>query len=124
LQNTPRLFDNKNYAKISRRLSGDIDNIVLKAMQKEPARRYSSVEQFSEDINRHLTGLPIVARSNSVGYRSKKFYERHKVGVIAAVIILLSIIAGAVGILYQSKVAANERDKAQTEAVKFGCYYI
>ncbi|MEJ2613786.1 MAG: serine/threonine-protein kinase [Ignavibacteriaceae bacterium] len=111
-------FENKNYKKVRRRLAGDIDNIVLKAMQKEPYRRYSSVEQFSEDINRHLTGLPIIARRNSIGYRSKKFYERHRVGVTASVIILLLIIAGAVGIVYQSKVAADERDKAQIEAVK------
>jgi eukaryotic-like serine/threonine-protein kinase len=118
LENSPKLFDTKHYAKISRRLSGDIDNIVLKAMQKETARRYSSAEQFSEDINSHLTGLPIIARRNSIGYRSRKFFERHKVGVIATAVILLSIIAGAVGIIYQSKAAANERDKAQTEAVK------
>jgi len=87
-------------------------------MQKEPARRYSSVEQFSEDINRHLNGLPVIARRNSIGYRSIKFYERHRVGVITAVIIMLLIIAGAVGIIYQSEVAADERDKAQTETVK------
>ncbi len=117
-QNSSQHFDYKNYSKVSRRLSGDIDNIVLKAMQKEPGRRYSSVEQFSEDINRHLKGLPIIARKNSIGYRSKKFYERHRVGVITAFIILLLITVGAVGIMYQSKIAANERDKARIEAVK------
>ncbi len=110
--------ERKSQEKFRRRLAGDIDNIVLKAMQKEPERRYSSVEQLSEDISRHLKGLPIIARKNSLSYRSKKFYERHHAGVIAAVISLLIIIAGITGIIIQSKVAANERDRAILEAKK------
>ena len=108
----------KDYKRIKRRLTGDIDNIVLKAMQKDPARRYSTVEQFSEDIRRHLTGLPVIARKNSLRYRSKKFIERHRAGVITSFIFFLVVVAGAIGILLQSKVAEDERDKAQIEAVK------
>ncbi len=108
----------KNFAKIKRKLSGDIDNIVLKAMQKEPERRYSTVEQFSEDIRRHLEGLPIFARKNSVGYRSKKFFERHRAGVITAFLFVLIIIAGAGAIIFQSQVATNERNRAIHEAQK------
>ncbi len=108
----------KNFEKIKRKLSGDIDNIVLKAMQKEPERRYSTVQQFSEDIRRHLEGLPVFARKNSVGYRSKKFFERHRVGVITAFLLLLSIIIGSLGIIVQSNVAAKERDRAMLEAKK------
>ncbi len=124
-KNTDRFYreeisktDDKNYEKVKKRLSGDIDNIVLKAMQKEPERRYSSVEQFSEDIRRHLVGLPIIARKNSIGYRSKKFFERHRAGTISALIISIVIILGVIGVIYQAKVAANERDRAILEAKK------
>ncbi len=110
--------NNKDYEKLKRKLSGDIDNIILKAMQKEPERRYSTVEQFSEDIKRHLEGLPITARKSSVGYRSKKFFERHRTGVITAFLFILIIIAGAIAIILQSKEAANERDRAMLEAKK------
>src|ERR1700730_13812532 len=65
-------------------LRGDLDNIVLKAMRKEPARRYASVGQFSEDIRRHLTGLPVVARKDTVSYRAGKFVSRHRIRAAAA----------------------------------------
>src|SRR5580704_15301554 len=67
-------------AKLRRRLAGDLDTIVLRAMHKEPQRRYVSVEQFSEDIRRHLNGLPVIARRDSWPYRAGKFAIRHKVG--------------------------------------------
>ncbi len=108
----------ENYEKIKRRLTGDVDNIVLKAMQKEPERRYSSVEQFSEDIRRHLAGLPVIARKNSIGYRSKKYFQRHRAAVITAFIFLLIIFTGITGIIIQSNVASNERDRAVLEAKK------
>ncbi len=69
--------------KLRRRLAGDLDNIVLKAMRKEPERRYASVEQFSEDIRRHLEGLPVVARKNALAYRISKFIKRNKAAVLA-----------------------------------------
>src|SRR5262245_14606819 len=55
--------------KLRRRLAGDLDNIVLMALRKEPGRRYSSVEQFSDDIRRHLEGLPVIARKATFSYR-------------------------------------------------------
>src|SRR5262249_48929435 len=64
--------------KLRRRLRGDLDNIVLMAMRKDPKRRYSSVEQLSEDIRRHLEGLPVMARPDAPGYRAAKFIGRHK----------------------------------------------
>ena len=56
--------------KLQRRLAGDLDNIILKALRKEPERRYGSVEQFAEDIRRHLVGLPVTARQDSWTYRT------------------------------------------------------
>ncbi len=110
--------NDKKRRKLKRSLTGDIDNIILKAMNKEPERRYTTVEQFAEDIKRHLTGLPVLARKNSVGYRSKKFFERHKAGVISAFLFFILIIAGAIAIIIQSNVAAKQRDRAQIEAIK------
>jgi len=90
-------------------LRGDLDNIVLMALRKEPARRYQSVEQFSEDIHRHLAGLPVAARKDTFSYRASKFARRHKAGV--AVLVLLALFA--VGMTWQAARVARERDRAQ-----------
>jgi serine/threonine protein kinase len=94
-------------------LRGDLDNIVLMAMRKEPARRYSSVGQFSEDIRRHLEGLPVVARKDTMAYRTSKFVNRHRIGAVAAALILLSLVGGIVATLIQVRTARRERAKAE-----------
>lgn len=99
--------------KLKKLLSGDIDNIVLMAMRKEPQRRYSSAEQLSDDIGKHLAGLPVISCGDSVSYRFNKFVHRHRMGVAAAIVIALSLIAGIIGTTWQAQVAANERDIAQ-----------
>ena len=81
--------------KLRRRLRGDLDNIVLKALQKEPQRRYDSVEEFSQDIGRHLQHLPVKARPSTLAYRASKFVQRHKIEVSAAAIVLLVLAAAA-----------------------------
>ena len=58
-------------------LRGDLDNIMLMALRKEPDRRYQSVEQFSEDIRRHLESVPVIARRDTFGYRTAKFIRRN-----------------------------------------------
>src|SRR5438094_542546 len=78
----------------SKLLKGDLDNIVLKAMRKEPQRRYASVEQFSEDIRRHLANLPVMARPDTRSYRTAKFVQRHSIGVAAAGLIVITLVAG------------------------------
>src|ERR1041384_850127 len=99
--------------KLRRKLSGDLDNIVLMAMRKEPLRRYASVEQFSEDIRRHIEGLPVIARKDTFGYRSSKFAKRHKIGVIAAALIAVSLVGGIVATLWQARIARLERAEAE-----------
>jgi eukaryotic-like serine/threonine-protein kinase len=99
-------------------LRGDLDNIVIKAIQKEPHRRYSSVEQFSEDIRRHLDGLPVIARADTFAYRSGKFIRRHRFGVAAAALVLVIFMAGVAGVVWQARVAARERDQARLEKAK------
>ena len=94
-------------------LRGDLDNIVLMALRKEPLRRYTSVEQFAEDIRRHLEGLPVIARSDTFSYRTSKFMQRHKVGVAAAALIVLSLIAGLITTVWQARRAQAQQAKAE-----------
>jgi serine/threonine protein kinase len=80
--------------KLRRRLRGDLDNIVLKALQKDPQRRYDSVQEFSEDIGRHLQHLPVKARRSTLTYRASKFMQRHSAPIVAALIGILLLSAG------------------------------
>jgi non-specific serine/threonine protein kinase/serine/threonine-protein kinase len=94
-------------------LKGDLDNIVLMAMQKEPQRRYASVEQFAEDIGRYLAGEPVIAHQDTNFYRAGKFIQRHKLGVLAAAAVAVSLVTGTVVATWQAHIAAVERRKAE-----------
>ena len=96
-----------------KRLHADLDNIVLMAMRKEPQRRYATAEQFAEDIQRHLSGLPVRARPATFGYRTGKFVRRHKFGVAAAVLITLTLLVGIIATVWQARVARAERARAE-----------
>ena len=91
--------------RLRRRLAGDLDNIVLEALRKEPARRYPSVDRLAEDIQRHLEGRPVRARPDTLGYRASKFLRRHKIGVAGAVAVTLSALAGISATLWQARIA-------------------
>jgi len=95
-------------------LKGDIDNIVLKAMKPEPARRYSSVEQFADDIERHLKNLPVTATKDTVTYRSSKFIKRHWIGVASAALIFIILISGIVATTWQARAAQRARKRSET----------
>ncbi len=86
-------------------LRGDLDNIVLRAMRKDPERRYASVEQFSEDIHRHLEALPVIARKDTLSYRTSKFVQRNKLRVAAAVVVLSTLVGGIVTTTWQARLA-------------------
>lgn len=96
-----------NFASGGRRneLKGDLDNIVLMALRKEPHRRYVSVEQFAEDIRRYLANLPVLARKDTASYRASKFVLRHKAGVTAATAIMLTVVAGFVITVREASIA-------------------
>jgi serine/threonine-protein kinase len=96
----------------SRRLRGDLDGIVLKALEKAPERRYPSAEALATDVRRHLDGLPVGARGDRLAYRAWKFVRRHRLGVSAAALVLLSLVTGLVGTVYQARRAAAEARKA------------
>jgi serine/threonine protein kinase len=100
--------------KLRRRLSGDLDNIILMALRKEPARRYGTVNQFSQDISRHLDRLPVLARKDTFKYRATKLVHRNRLGVAAAGIILLSLLGGMVATAWQARVAQREKLRAES----------
>ena len=89
----------------ARRLRGDLDNIVRMAMRKETARRYRSVEQFSEDIRRHLTGRPVGAQPDTLSYRSGKFLRRNRLAVSAAALLFLTLVGGIIATTWQARLA-------------------
>jgi eukaryotic-like serine/threonine-protein kinase len=99
--------------KLSKRLSGDLDNIVLMALRKEPERRYASVEQFAQDIRRHLEHLPVVARKDTFGYRTSKFITRHRVGVAVAALVTVAMSTATGVTLRQARIARVERARAE-----------
>jgi serine/threonine-protein kinase len=100
----------------ARRLRGDLDTIVLKALKKRPEARYATAAAFAEDIERYLKGEPVLAQPDSAGYRAKKFLARHRLGVAAAVVVVLAL-AGGLGVaLWQAQVAKEHAETARKEA--------
>ncbi|HMH27391.1 MAG TPA: serine/threonine-protein kinase [Steroidobacteraceae bacterium] len=98
--------------RLKRALDGDLDKIVLMAMRKEPERRYGSAEQMASDIQRFLEGKPVIARRDTVSYRTSKFVKRHWLPVSAAAAATFMIIAFSVTTYEQSVRIAAERDRA------------
>jgi serine/threonine protein kinase len=91
--------------KLGKRLRGDLDNIVLMALRKEPQRRYASAEQFAEDIRRHLHNLPVIARRDTIPYRASKFIARHKLGIAAAAIVASVLMLGIIITMREARLA-------------------
>jgi non-specific serine/threonine protein kinase/serine/threonine-protein kinase len=94
-------------------LRGDLDTIVLKALRKEPERRYRTVHDLSEDLRRHLEALPVTARADSIGYRAGKFVRRHRAAVAAAVLVSASLMGGIVTTTRQARLAQRRFDEAR-----------
>jgi len=110
----PRLPSMAAPAHRKRQLRGDLDTIVLKALRKEPDRRYASAEALAADLQRHVDGRPVQARPDTAGYRTRKFIQRHRAGVTttAAVFVLIAALVS-----FYTTQLAQERDRAQLEAV-------
>jgi tetratricopeptide (TPR) repeat protein len=96
-----------------RRLEGDLDAILLKALRKEPQHRYGSVEQFTDDLRRHLGGRPVLARGGAFRYRASKFMLRNKITVAAAALTALAVTSGVVGVAWQAGVALRAKARAE-----------
>lgn len=99
--------------KLRRQLRGDLDNIVLMALRKEPGRRYASVEQLAQDIRRHLEHLPVVARRDTAWYRTTKFVARHKVGAVATAFVVILLFTALAVTIREARIAQAERARAE-----------
>jgi serine/threonine-protein kinase len=116
--------------RLRRRLAGDLDRIVMMALRKEPERRYSSAQELAEDVERHLAGLPVRAREDTLGYRVARFVQRNRVAVLAGAAVALALVAGSVAAwrgerraraearvaAEQASIAQDERRRAEEEA--------
>jgi serine/threonine protein kinase len=100
---------------LSRQLRGDLDNIVLKALSKEPWRRYSSAEALSEDLRRYLDGEPVTAHPPVFSYRAVKFLQRYKTAVVSTGLLLLSLTGGIIATLQQARRAESSLQQANRE---------
>ena len=103
----------KDKGQRTKSLKGDLDNIILKALRKEPERRYQSVQEFAEDIRRHLVGLPVNATADTASYRFNKFVKRHRVGVFASLFVTLILLSAAIITAWQAVIARREQAKAE-----------
>jgi eukaryotic-like serine/threonine-protein kinase len=106
-------------AGLRRALRGDLDRIVLMALRKEPERRYASVQEFADDLERHLAGMPVRARDNSLVYLASKFVRRNRVAVAAFVLVLAALLFGLFSARRSERIAELEAQHAHTEADSF-----
>ena len=99
--------------RLRRRLTGDLDHVALKALEKDPSHRYATVDLLAQDIRRHVDGLPVLARGQATAYRMERFVRRHRAAVAAATLIVVALSIGLAGTTWQASVARRERDRAQ-----------
>jgi len=102
----------------ARKLRGELDNIVLKAIRKEPERRYVSVEQFDEDVRCYLAALPVLAQGDSFRYEAGKFVARNKAGVAAGLAMLALLTGGIVATSIEAGIALEQRTRAEAKAAE------
>jgi eukaryotic-like serine/threonine-protein kinase len=109
---TPATSPSSEVFRLQRRLKGDLDTILMKALRKEPHQRYLSVEAFADDIGRFLDGKPVAARRPTLAYRTGKFLRRHWLPAAASAAVLVTLIAGAAVLALQAQRLERERDKS------------
>ncbi len=103
---------------LRRQLRGDLDTIAAKALKKDPAERYASVEALATDLRHFLADEPIAARADTIGYRTAKFVRRHRAGVAAALLAGLAAVAGTAAIVWQAREAGRQRDEARVQLAR------
>jgi non-specific serine/threonine protein kinase/serine/threonine-protein kinase len=104
---------------LRRRLAGDLDAIVLKALRKEPGRRYASVGELAEDLRRHLELLPVRARGDDRSYRAGRFVRRHRAALAAGALVAVSLVGGTAVALYQARRAERRFEDVRRLAGSF-----
>src|SRR5262245_49645061 len=115
LRASPELAGNRTAtpSQLARVVRGDLDNVIAKALKKDPAERYPTVDAFAGDLLRHLRHEPVTARPDSVGYLIGKFGPRPRLAVGASAITVLALLAGVAGTTWQAREAQKQRDVAQ-----------
>ena len=98
--------------KLRAALRGDLDNILARALKKNPAERYTSAEAMADDLRRFLDRRPVSARPDSLSYRARKFAARNRLGLGAATVVVLALVAGTSIAVWQARTAARQRDRA------------
>jgi tetratricopeptide (TPR) repeat protein len=94
-------------------LRGDLDTIVLRALRKEPERRYRSAQELSDDLGRYLDGKPVTARGDALAYRAAKFVVRHWTAVLFAVVVFASLVGSLVLVVHEKQIADEQRRRAE-----------
>ena len=97
-------------------LDADLEAILMKALRKEPQERYLTAEQLAADVRAYLDGQPVAARRGTLAYRAHKFAHRHRLGLAGAALLAATILAGIAGVLWQARVANQERRKAEARS--------
>ncbi|MBK7996195.1 MAG: serine/threonine protein kinase [Blastocatellia bacterium] len=105
----------KEEQQLVKTLMGDLDNILLMALRKESERRYKSVSEFAQDIQRYLNGFPVIARKDTFKYRASKFIGRNFRYLVTSILIIFLIFAGITTTLWQAKKAQQEKIKAEAQ---------
>ena len=99
-----------------KRLDADLEAILEKALRKEAKDRYLTAEQFAGDVRAFLAGQPVGARQGTLRYLACRFVHRHRLALASAALLLVTLLAGLVGVLWQAKVANEERRKAEARS--------
>jgi eukaryotic-like serine/threonine-protein kinase len=99
--------------KLAKRLQGDLDAIVLRALGRTPSSRYSSVEQLAEDVARHRAHHPVQARGRTPGYAARLFVRRHRAVIGAAAVLAVAVVGGLVAVLWQASIARDAGARAE-----------
>src|SRR5215472_3925261 len=105
--------------RLRKEMAGDLDTICLKALAKEPGRRYSSVGQLLTDVRGYLNGMPVSARRDTARYRASKFVHRHRAGVATVASVFALVTGLSIALAMQSARLIQERDKAQQVSALF-----
>jgi len=104
---------NSEPKRLRRRLAGDLDNVMRRALHKDPSLRYSTVDELAADIRRHLSGRPVRARPDRFAYRATRFVRRHWVGMATGTLVVLSLLLGTIVAVWQAGVAREEAARAE-----------
>ncbi len=111
-----RIVAERREPRRAKAIAGDLDTIALTALARDPARRYGSIAAFADDLKRYLDGRPVLARPDSQLYRLRKFVLRHRVAVVAASLVALSLVGGLSAAIWQARRAAANASVAAANA--------